>query len=73
MAETLAERLEQLEQAVRRAAEAIARLKDERDALRAKVTGLEAGQAELHRLKQERKEMLAQVDGMLKELDKLDL
>lgn len=69
----LGERLEQLEQSVRRAAEVIAKLKDERDALRAKLGTLEGGQAELQRLRQERREMLAQVDGMLKELEKLDL
>lgn len=73
MAENLAARLDQLEKSVKRAAETIARLKAEREALTARVTALEADRAELTTLRQERKEVLAQVDGMLKELDKLEL
>ena len=80
MAEGLTERLEQLEKAVRRAAETITRLRKERDNLQAKVAGLEARlqhvdgeRAELASLRQERKEVLAQVDGILKELDRLDI
>jgi hypothetical protein len=34
---------------------------------------MEQDRAELASLRQERKEVLAQVDGILKELDKLDL
>ena len=48
-------------------------MRKERDALQAKVTGLEADRGELQALKQERKDVLAQVDSILKELDKLDL
>jgi predicted nucleic acid-binding Zn-ribbon protein len=80
MAEGLTERLEQLEKSVRRAAETITRLRKERDSLQAKVVGVEAklaaaegDRAELGSLRQERKEVLAQVDGILKELDRLDI
>jgi DNA repair exonuclease SbcCD ATPase subunit len=73
MAENLSERLEQLEKAVRQAAEVIGRLRKERDALQARVAAMEQDRAELASLRQERKEVLAQVDGILKELDKLDL
>ena len=80
MAEGLTERLEQLEKSVRRAAETITRLRKERDNLQGKVAGLEAKlqhaegeRVELTSLRQERKEVLAQVDGILKELDRLDI
>ena len=80
MAEGLVERLEQLEKSVRRAAETITRLRKERDGLQARVAGLEAkltgadgDRAELASLRQERKEVLAQVDSILKELDRLDI
>jgi hypothetical protein len=73
MSEMLTERLEQLEQSIRRAADVVTRLKAERDALHVKVAALEADRQELHRLRQERSEVLAQVDGILKELDKLAL
>ena len=80
MAEGLTERLEQLEKSVRRAAETITRLRKERDNLQGKVAGLEAKlsaaegeRTELVSLRQERKEVLAQVDGILKELDRLDI
>lgn len=80
MAEGLTDRLEQLEKSVRRAAETITRLRKERDSLQAKVAGLEAklgaaegDRAELASLRQERKEVLSQVDGILKELDRLDI
>jgi predicted nucleic acid-binding Zn-ribbon protein len=80
MAEGLTERLEQLEKSVRRAAETITRLRKERDSLQAKVAGVEAklataegDRAELASLRQERKEVLTQVDGILKELDRLDI
>ena len=73
MAENLAGRLAELEQAVRRAAETIAKLKSERDALAARLEALEPERAELRALRQERKDVLAQVDAILKEMDKLDL
>lgn len=86
MAEGLGDRLTQLEQAVRRAADLIARLKAERgtiekrlaeqarelDDLRSRASGSAEERAELARLRHERKEVLAQVDGILKELDKLE-
>ena len=73
MTEPLAERLAELEKAVRRAAEVIAMLRRERDALAAKVGAGEADRAELGRLRQERKETLSQVNAILKEMEKLDL
>ena len=94
MANELSERLGQLEQAVRRAAELIARLKAERsqaeaenaalgqraaeqarelDPLRARLGALEESGREVSRLREERKAILAQVEGILKELDTLDL
>lgn len=80
MAEGLTERLEQLEKSVRGAAETIMRLRKERDSLQAKIVGLEAklgaaeaDRAELAALRQERKEVLAQVDGIIKELDRRDI
>lgn len=94
MANELSERLGQLEQAVRRAAELIARLKAERsqaeaenaaleqrvaeqarelDQLRARFGALEESGREVSRLREERKAILAQVEGILKELDTLDL
>ena len=73
MTEPLGERLEELEKAVRRAAEVIATLRKERDALVSRAGAGEADRAELGRLRQERKEMLGQVNAMLKEMEKLDL
>lgn len=94
MAHDLAERLGQLEQAVRRAAELVGRLRAERsqaeaekvglqqrldeqarelDELRARLGTLDEIQREVTRLREERKEILAQVEGILRELDALDL
>ena len=73
MTEPLGERLEDLEKAVRRAAEVIAMLRKERETLQVKLTAGEADRTELARLRQERKEMLGQVNTMLKEMEKLDL
>lgn len=86
MAEGLGDRLTQLEQAVRRAADLLARLKAERatldkrvaeqarelDDLRSRVGASAEERAELARLRQERREVLAQVDSILKELDRLE-
>lgn len=73
MADGLLERVEELERAVRRATDTIARLKTERDALQARVDGLEGERAELRALRQERRDVVAQIDGILKELDRLEL
>jgi chromosome segregation ATPase len=94
MADELPERLGQLEQSVRRAAELIARLKTERsqleaektalekrvaeharelDALRSRLGAVEAAQREVTRLREERTEILAQVESILKDLDALGL
>lgn len=73
MAENLSERLEHLERSVKQAAEAIAALRKEREALQARVAAMEQDRVELQSFRQERKDVLTQVDGILKELDKLDL
>lgn len=73
MTEPLGERLEDLEKAVRRAAEVIAMLRKERETLQVKLAAGEGDRAELARLRQERKEMLGQINTMLKEMEKLDL
>lgn len=73
MAENLSERLGHLERSVKQAAEAIAALRKEREALQARVAAMEQDRVELQSFRQERKDVLTQVDGILKELDKLDL
>ena len=71
--QTLSDRLEELEKAVRRAAEVIAMLRRERDQLQARLGASESDRAELSRLRQERKDVLSQVNAMLKEMEKLQL
>jgi len=73
VSENLSERLAELEKSVKRAVETIAALRRDRDGLEARLTALQAERAELVGLRQERKEVLAQVDSILKELDKLEL
>ena len=73
MADSLVQRLEQLEQSIKRAAEVIARLRLERDAFKARIDAFETERTELRTLKQERKDMLTQVDAILRELDKIEL
>ena len=73
MADSLVQRLEQLEQSIKRAADVIARLRAERDALKARIDAFETERNELRTLKQERKDVLTQVDAILRELDKLEL
>jgi phage shock protein A len=63
MADGVLERLTQLEDAVRRAGEAMARLRDENDRLK----------RDARRLEDERKQVLTQVDAILKDIGKLDL
>jgi cell division protein FtsB len=63
MAEGLLERLAQLEEAVRRAADAVARLRDENVQLK----------REVKRLGDERRQVLGQVDAILKDIARLDL
>jgi uncharacterized protein (DUF3084 family) len=57
------ERLAEVEGAVRRAGEALARLREDNDRLRRDVK----------RLEDERRQVLAQVDAILKDIGKLDL
>jgi hypothetical protein len=59
----VAERLVQLEEAVRRAGEALVRLRDENMKLRQEVDRLDA----------ERRQSLVQIDAILKDIAKLDL
>ncbi|MEX2148071.1 MAG: hypothetical protein WED01_13770 [Candidatus Rokuibacteriota bacterium] len=63
MADGVLERLTQLETAVRRAGEAMAKLRDENERLK----------RDARRLEDERKQVLAQVDAILKDIGKLDL
>jgi uncharacterized coiled-coil DUF342 family protein len=63
MTDGVVERLTQLEDAVRRAADSVARLRDENDQLK----------REIRRLGEERKQMLSQIDSILKDIAKLDL
>jgi uncharacterized protein (DUF3084 family) len=63
MTEELLQRLVRLEEAVRRAGESLARLRDDNDRLRRDVK----------RLEDERRQVLGQVDAILKDLAKLDL
>jgi septal ring factor EnvC (AmiA/AmiB activator) len=73
MTEPLGKRLEDLEKAVRRAAEVISVLRKERDTLASRAAAGDADRAELQRLRQERKETLSQVNAILGEMEKLDL
>ena len=57
------ERLIQLEEAVRRAAETVGRMREDNDRLR----------REVKRLEDERRQVLTQVDAILKDIGKLDL
>jgi hypothetical protein len=63
MSDAITERLSQLEAAIGRAAEVVARLREENDRLR----------RDNRRLEDERKQMLAQIDAVLRDIAKLDL
>jgi FtsZ-binding cell division protein ZapB len=63
MSDTVLERLGELEEAVRRAAETLVRLREENDRLRRDVT----------RLTDERRQVLGQIDGILNEIAKLEI
>lgn len=63
MGDGVVERLAQLEEAVRRAAEALGHLREENAQLK----------REVKRLGEERKQALGQVDGILKDISKLNL
>ena len=63
MGDSVVDRLAQLEEAVRRAAEALGRLREENAQLK----------REVKRLGEERKQALGQVDGILKDISKLNL
>jgi cell division protein FtsB len=61
--DSIVERLAQLEEAVRRAADALTRLREENVQLR----------REVRRLADERKQVVAQVDAILKDIARLEL
>ena len=63
MADEIAERLAQLEDAVRRAGETITRLREENDRLR----------RDQRRLEEERKHVVVQIDAILRDIAKLEL
>ncbi len=69
MTELLLERLAQLEEAVRRATETIVRLREENGRLREENSRL---REENGRLREERRQVLGQVDTILKDLAKLE-
>lgn len=62
-ADGVVERLGELEEAVRRASDALVRLREENAQLRREVA----------RLGDERKQVVAQIDGILRDIAKLDL
>ena len=63
MSDNIVERLTELESAVRRAAEALAHMREENAQLK----------REVKRLGDERRQVLTQVDMILKDINKLDL
>lgn len=63
MSEDVLERLTELEAAVRRAGDAVTRLREDNERLRRDVK----------RLEDERRQVLTQVDAILKDIGKLDL
>ena len=63
MSDSVVERLTQLEEAVRRAGETLTRLREDNERLRRDVS----------RLEDERRQVLGQVDAILKDLHKIDL
>ena len=63
MADTLLDRLAQLEDAVRRASATLDRLREENEVLRREVA----------RMVTERKQTAAQIDAILSDINKLDL
>jgi cell division protein FtsB len=68
--DTALDRLAELEAAVRRTGQALARLREENERLRAEHERL---RKEVRRLEDERKQVLGQVDAILKDIGKLDL
>ena len=63
MGDAVLERLGQLESAVRRAAETLARLREDNERLKREVA----------RLTDERRQVVSQIDGILDDIAKLDL
>ncbi|HEU5320635.1 MAG TPA: hypothetical protein VFX28_07520 [Methylomirabilota bacterium] len=70
MDESLLDRIGQLEAAVRRAGEHAARLREDNQRLREEHDRL---RRELKRLEDERRQVVSQIDAILKDLGKLDL
>jgi phage shock protein A len=63
MADGVLERLAQLEEVVRRASDSLVRLREENEQLRREVA----------RLGDERRQVVSQIDTILKDINKLDL
>jgi hypothetical protein len=63
MTEDITERLAQLEDAVRRASDAIVKLRDDNQRLR----------ADMDRLQDERRQSIVQIDSILRDIAKLEL
>src|SRR4029450_13873006 len=68
MADTLGKGLEMLEAAIKRATGQIERLRAERDTLKTRLESYEAERAELRALKQEREEIVGQVEPVLRDV-----
>jgi hypothetical protein len=63
MSDELVERLTRLEEAVRRAGDTLVRLREENDRLR----------RDMRRLDEERRQVVGQIDTILKDINRLDL
>jgi chromosome segregation ATPase len=70
MSDSALDRLAELEAAVRRTGEALARLRADNEGLRAEQERL---RKDIRRLEDERKQVLGQIDAILKDIGKLDL
>jgi hypothetical protein len=70
MSDDVLDRLGQLEEAVRRATEALGRVREDNDRLRAENEQL---RREVGRYTTERKQVVAQIDGILGDIAKLGL
>jgi FtsZ-binding cell division protein ZapB len=70
MSDAVVERLGQLEEAVRRAADMLGRLREENDRLREENDRI---RRDVTRLTEERRQILGQIDGILDEIAKLEI
>jgi FtsZ-binding cell division protein ZapB len=63
MSDEIVERLTRLEEAVRRAGDTLVRLREENDRLR----------RDMRRMDEERRQVVGQIDAILKDINRLDL